>query len=207
VTFDEYHLETFGFKKGHGGFDGGEASPQTLREEWASEAHSANVGISKPSMRGRGTTGLTAEHRQMAMMHVANMDHASIAQWFKTSPGRVSDILAKPHVQQLVLQLMGNTVEQLKPGIEHVNDLIVQSTEEAIKMEVDLMRRSYEQATSGDISKNISSAQLSFTIQKDLLDRAGAMAPKRLETKNLSMNISSEHLMGIRQVLEELGAI
>jgi len=99
------------------------------------------------------------------------------------------------------LKLGAATSDHFRPVIEEVNQLIADSTQEAFEKEVALMRRSFERVES------IESEKLCFSITKDIMDRAGAAAPKRFETKNMSLNIGADNIASIAQVLKELDGI
>jgi len=145
--------------------------------------------------------GLHTSHRRVAMLRAADMSIQDIARWMECTEETVTNTLRIPKVQKLLLKLGAATADHLRPVVEEVNDLIASHSREAFEKEVALMRRSFER------TESVESEKLCFSISKDILDRVGAAAPKRLETKNMSLNIGTENLATLAQVLRELDAI
>lgn len=144
--------------------------------------------------------GVTALQGRVATMRSAGMNEKDIATYLETSENTVRKILQLPKVQRLILKLTAFTTDDLRPGIERVNADIINHATEAFETELEIMRNMRDRQ--GDVK----AAGLCFSVAKDLLDRAGAMQPKRIETKNLNANISGEDLKSIRETLLELDA-
>src|SRR5574342_509015 len=135
--------------------------------------------------------------RRVAQLKAAGMTTFDIARYTECSETRVAQILGQPKVQKLILKLGALTADELKPAITEVNELIADTLKEAYAKEVALLRWSFENET-------MEGAKLCHTIASSLLDRGGASAPKRFESKSLNMNIGAESLNTIANVLKEM---
>lgn len=146
------------------------------------------------------TSGLHASHRRVAMMRAADMCISDIAKWMECSEETVGNILRLPKVQKLMLKFGALTTDDLRPHVEEVNELYAETCKEAFEVEVELMRNNRG-------SDSIEGQKLCFSVAKDIQDRAGAGAPKRIETKSTSLNLGADNLSQLALVLRELDAI
>lgn len=154
----------------------------------------------KPGVRDP-VAGLHHTHRRVAMLRAADMSIQDISRWMECTEETVCNILRIPRVQRLMLKLGAATSDDLRPKVEEVNDLVVDTLREAFETEIALMRRTFQR------TEDVESERLCFSITKDVLDRGGTAAPKRLETKSMSLNLGAENVQAIANTLRELDAI
>lgn len=141
---------------------------------------------------------MTSLQRRIAQLLAADMTLRDIASWLEMSEDAVGKIARHPAVQRLRMKLAAFVVDDLRPVIEQVNERIANHADEAFEVELELMRNMRGR------QHDVKAAGLSFSIAKDLLDRAGAAQPKKIEARTLSANISGEQLVSIRETLREL---
>lgn len=169
----------------------------TQDEVEAPSPHSNRNLAKKPRLQDP-VEHLSAFQRRLAHLVAAGVATKDIAAWMETTEAHISKHIGHPAVQRLVFKLTALMTDDLRPAIERVNERISEHANEAFEVELELMRNMRDRQ--GDIK----AAGLCFTVAKDLLDRAGAAQPKRIETKNLNANLSGEDIKSLRDTLEEL---
>lgn len=142
-----------------------------------------------------------ATQRRVAQLKAAGMTIFDIARFMQCSEEKISAILSQTRVQNLILKLGAMAVDDIRPAVEEVNTLMAATLKEAFQVEIDLMKRTYERH--GDIK----SETLCHQVASSLLDRGGVAAPKRFESKNLSLNLGADNINTIANVLKELDDI
>lgn len=149
------------------------------------------------------TRGLSAAQTRICMLRAAGMDTSAIAQWLETTEFAILNHLRNPKCQRLLLKLGAFTVSDLRPIIEIVNGHIAEATKEAFDAEMEVMRFSRARMSQNE---DVKAGHLCHQTASSILDRAGAAAPKRIESRNVNANIplTPETASTLMNVLKEL---
>lgn len=147
--------------------------------------------------------GLQPVHMRVAMLRAADMDIESIAQWLNCEQRAVQKMLDNPKVQRLVFKLAAITTKDLAPQIRQVNVAIANTTMEAFEAEREVLRFSRRQMNDDG---SIKAAALCANTAQDILDRAGAAAPKHSvhEVREGDTPLDEASAMRIADVLGEM---
>lgn len=155
-----------------------------------------------------GHHGMSALERKVAMYRAAGASQESIAFLLETAQANISQILARPHVADLVVMLTVTACEGLEEPINNLNAQIEHVAQEAFSIEVSNMREldaMADEASLADRPVARIKAKVSATaIAQDILDRAGKRAPTRVVQTHVGMRISDEQVSRLTRVAEEL---
>ena len=101
------------------------------------------------------------------------------------------------------MKISGAVADDLRPKVAIVNDHIADAMQEALDAEIEVMRLSRQWANL-DGKDRVQAGGLCAATAKDLLDRGGASAPKRIESKNLNMAVDANSAQRILDALTEM---
>jgi hypothetical protein len=129
-------------------------------------------------------------------MTTAALSTEAIARVLETSSANVSLILQKPHVQRYLLALEATYSNDLQATAKRVNQHIIDSTDDAIFIEKTIMNDMFSRR------EEVPCAKLALACATDILDRAGATAPKKID-----LHGSFEHSIDSDSLKEAIAAL
>lgn len=135
---------------------------------------------------------------RIAHMSVAGLSLEEIGTFLQMPVSSVNHILGKERVQRYMLQLHATFAGDLRPYMDRMRARLEHTSFEMLENIETIHRESFQER--GDIKR----AKLAVVTAQDILDRAGASAPKRLEVENHhTFNIDPEQGERIIEVLKE----
>jgi hypothetical protein len=128
--------------------------------------------------------GLSPVERRIALLTSADMSSEGIAKVLGTNSMAVQAVLKRPHVQRYILSIGATYADDIRDLAKRVNKSIIDQTERAVEIVSTLMDDMFERRD------EVPCAKLAFATAQDILDRAGASAPKRV-------TVDEDHRHGI----------
>lgn len=141
---------------------------------------------------------LRAADKRIAHMHLAGIPAAQIALFMQTSQGSITAVLEKEAVQRYILQQHAMMSEELRPWAEDMRKTLEEKANRAVEVLSTVMEDSFQER------EDIKRARLASMNAKDILDMAGARAPKRVEVGEPgSFSIGNDEANAIIEILRE----
>ena len=148
------------------------------------------------------TAWLRPEHLQMIHMRVAGMSVAEIARFLQTQHDNVTNVLNKESAQRYMLQLRATFATDLRPFMDEMREALEDDARQARVVARTVMDESFNQR------EDFKWAKLATLTAQDILDRAGAAAPKKIESvSHHSFGVDAETGGQIIEILKEDDAI
>ena len=147
--------------------------------------------------------GLSAAEIRISFLRSAGLSAEGIARVMGTSAMAISAVLGRPQVQRYLLALNATHTDDIRDIAAGVNKAILTNTQKAVEVVTTTMTDMFDQR------QDVSRAKLAFACAQDILDRAGATAPKKVDIHGEVEHslVDSEALGQIADVLKELGSM
>jgi len=146
---------------------------------------------------------ITPFQRRVAKLVSGGMDITGIAQVLGCSQSTVIKAREHPVCERYIRALDMLEIDTIKPDIEKLNDRIKVSAVTAFDNQELLMGNMFERQA------DLKAARLAHDINRDMMDRAGAAAPKKIDTRSITANVDldSEHIAGVFKELMQIDGI
>lgn len=146
--------------------------------------------------------GLREMHLRIANLYLGGLEAAAIALFLQLASDDVRSILQREEVQRYITQQHALIAKDMSPIIKRMHNTLADAAAEAVEFDLELMRNMRAN------QESIKHASLGHQIVKDILDRVGIAAPKKIEVKDTTNPpMTREDLDYIAGVIRENDAI